>query len=407
MVVVREDILKGIADDIKESNPKLYLDAFTDEIARESLAKLIFSENDWLDAEALDYVMQQLVGLGVIEEIIKDHDVTDISYNGTDLIVNTNNSGKYIFEKNFSEDKVIKIIQKIANAVKKEFTQKNPILDAQLKTLRLNAVHKVSSPYGTTMALRVARPKLALTKNNFENFAPIYMYDFFEAVIKARANILIAGEVGTGKTEFQKLLMSFVPFDQKIVWIEDVREGHIKELFPEKDVHSYLTNEITSILDLTKAGLRNNSAWISVAEIRGFEALELLNAVLSGHNMVTTLHSVNAKAIPKRFSHMVKMGYDSVDEKDLINDIKTYINFGVHIKKTTINGKVKRYLSEVVEYRPDGDITIFKQTYTKKGFEIVCNPYSSEFGNQLIEQHSDYDLDYLKEWENEKEKTYS
>lgn len=407
MVVVRDDILKGIADDIKESNPKLYLDAFTDEIARESLAKLIFSENDWLDAEALDYVMQQLVGLGVIEEIIKDHDVTDISYNGTDLIVNTNNSGKYIFEKNFSEDKVIKIIQKIANAVKKEFTQKNPILDAQLKTLRLNAVHKVSSPYGTTMALRVARPKLALTKNNFENFAPIYMYDFFEAVIKARANILIAGEVGTGKTEFQKLLMSFVPFDQKIVWIEDVREGHIKELFPEKDVHSYLTNEITSILDLTKAGLRNNSAWISVAEIRGFEALELLNAVLSGHNMVTTLHSVNAKAIPKRFSHMVKMGYDSVDEKDLINDIKTYINFGVHIKKTTINGKVKRYLSEVVEYRPDGDITIFKQTYTKKGFEIVCNPYSSEFENQLIEQHSDYDLDYLKEWENEKEKTYS
>ncbi|ODV47890.1 ATPase, T2SS/T4P/T4SS family [Bacillus subtilis] len=407
MVVVRDDILKGIADDIKESNPKLYLDAFTDEIARESLAKLIFSENDWLDAEALDYVMQQLVGLGVIEEIIKDHDVTDISYNGTDLIVNTNNSGKYIFEKNFSEDKVIKIIQKIANAVKKEFTQKNPILDAQLKTLRLNAVHKVSSPYGTTMALRVARPKLALTKNNFENFAPIYMYAFFEAVIKARANILIAGEVGTGKTEFQKLLMSFVPFDQKIVWIEDVREGHIKELFPEKDVHSYLTNEITSILDLTKAGLRNNSAWISVAEIRGFEALELLNAVLSGHNMVTTLHSVNAKAIPKRFSHMVKMGYDSVDEKDLINDIKTYINFGVHIKKTTINGKVKRYLSEVVEYRPDGDITIFKQTYTKKGFEIVCNPYSSEFENQLIEQHSDYDLDYLKEWENEKEKTYS
>ncbi|WJE41175.1 ATPase, T2SS/T4P/T4SS family (plasmid) [Bacillus halotolerans] len=407
MVVVREDILKGIADDIKESNPKLYLDAFTDEIARESLAKLIFSENDWLDAEALDYVMQQLVGLGVIEEIIKDHDVTDISYNGTDLIVNTNNSGKYVFEKNFSEDKVIKIIQKIANAVKKEFTQKNPILDAQLKTLRLNAVHKVSSPYGTTMALRVARPKLALTKNNFENFAPLYMYDFFEAVIKSRANILIAGEVGTGKTEFQKLLMSFVPFDQKIVWIEDVREGHIKELFPEKDVHSYLTNEITSILDLTKAGLRNNSAWISVAEVRGFEAFELLNAVLSGHNIVTTLHSVNAKAIPKRFSHMVKMGYDSVDDKDLINDIKTYIQFGVHIKKTTINGKVKRYLSEVVEYRPDGDITIFKQTYTKKGFEIVCNPYSSEFENQLIEQHSDYNLDYLKEWENEKEKTYS
>ncbi len=402
-------MLESIAEKIKKEDPKLFLDAFTDEIAREALALSIYEDeiNDWMNKEQLNYVMQELVGIGVIEEIIKDPDVTDISYNGTDLIVNTNNSGKYVYEKNFSEDKIIKVIQKIANVVDKEFTQKNPILDAQLKSLRLNAVHKLSSPYGTTMALRVARPRLALTKNNFENFAPLYMYDFFESAIKARANILIAGEVGTGKTEFQKLLMSFVPFDQKIVWIEDVREGHIKELFPEKDVHSWLTNEITSILDLTKAGLRNNSAWISVAEIRGLEAFELLNAVLSGHNIVTTLHSVNARAIPKRFSHMVKMGYDSVDEKDLINDIKTYIQFGVHIKKTTINGKVKRYLSEVVEYRPDGDITIFKQKYTKKGFEIICNPYSDDYQDQLIEQHSDYELDYFKEWEHEKEKVYS
>ncbi|AQS42461.1 CpaF/VirB11 family protein (plasmid) [Bacillus velezensis] len=407
--MVREDVLESIAEKIKKEDPKLFLDAFTDEIAREALALSIYEDeiNDWMNKEQLNYVMQELVGIGVIEEIIKDPDVTDISYNGTDLIVNTNNSGKYVYEKNFSEDKIIKVIQKIANVVDKEFTQKNPILDAQLKSLRLNAVHKLSSPYGTTMALRVARPRLALTKNNFENFAPLYMYDFFESAIKARANILIAGEVGTGKTEFQKLLMSFVPFDQKIVWIEDVREGHIKELFPEKDVHSWLTNEITSILDLTKAGLRNNSAWISVAEIRGLEAFELLNAVLSGHNIVTTLHSVNARAIPKRFSHMVKMGYDSVDEKDLINDIKTYIQFGVHIKKTTINGKVKRYLSEVVEYRPDGDITIFKQKYTKKGFEIICNPYSDDYQDQLIEQHSDYELDYFKEWEHEKEKVYS
>ncbi|MCJ8223650.1 CpaF/VirB11 family protein [Bacillus sonorensis] len=402
-------VLEGISKDIKQTHPKLFLEAFTDEDVRDVLTDIVYKKNSTVlnTQERLDYVIQEMVGLGVIETIIKNPDVTDISYNGTDLIVNTNTTGKYLYDKPIDEDYIIKIIQKFANAVNKEFTPKQPILDAQLKNLRLNAVHKVSAPYGTTMALRVTRPKLALTVDNFEDFAPMYMYDFFESAIKARANIIIAGEVGTGKTEFQKLLMSFVPFEQKIIWIEDVLEGHIKELFPDKDVHSWLTSDLTGIHDLTKAGLRNNGAWISVAEIRGSEAFELLNAVLSGHNIATTLHSVNARAIPSRFLNMVKMSNDNINEKTLLNDIKSYIQFGVHIKKTTINGKIRRYLSEVVEFRPEGDIVIFKQTLTKKGFEIICNPYSSEHQERLMEYHSDYELDYFKEWGNEKTKVYA
>lgn len=254
------------------------------------------------------------------------------------------------------------------------------------------------------MALRVSRPKLALTNENFSDFAPMYMYDFFKAAIQARSNIIIAGEVGTGKTEFQKLLLSHVPFEQKIVVIEDVQESHVKTMFEDKDIHSWLTGAKASISDLIKAGLRNNPAWISVAETRGEEAYEMLQAVLSGHNIVTTLHAVNARAIPSRFVNMAKMGY-TVDEKSLLQDIYSYFNFGVHIKKTKINGQVIRYLSELVEFRPDQTaITLFKQNLTKNGFEYSCSPYSEDFQHQLIEHQSDYELDYIKEWKNAEKK---
>lgn len=162
--LIQPDILEGIADDIKRSNPKLFLDAFTDPEAREVLTKLVQEEHSVVlnTTERLEYVIQEMVGLGIIETIIKDPSVTDISYNGTELVINTN-SGKYKYEDEINENYIIKLIQKFANAVDKEFTPKSPILDAQLGNLRLNAVHKVLSPYGTTMALRVSRPKLALT----------------------------------------------------------------------------------------------------------------------------------------------------------------------------------------------------------------------------------------------------
>ncbi|WP_317906802.1 CpaF/VirB11 family protein, partial [Bacillus subtilis] len=203
---------------------------------------------------------------------------------------------------------ILKIIQKFANAVEKEFTPKDPILDASLGNLRINAVHKAVSPYGTTMAIRVSRPKLALTKENFSDFAPDYMYEFFKAAVAAKANIGISGETGSGKTEFQKFLLSFIPFGEKIIWIEDTREGHLKELFGDtKDIHSWLTSPGVTITDLVKAALRNNPKWICVSETRSMEAYEMLQAVLSSHSIITTLPANDVKTIPRRFNNMMKM----------------------------------------------------------------------------------------------------
>ncbi|KYD11478.1 hypothetical protein B4102_2206 [Heyndrickxia sporothermodurans] len=386
MEKISEDILKDIINDLKIINPELMLEAFTDPIARQALKKVMQKDlpkrhNIILRTEEyIDYALSEIVGLGVIEEIIKDPSVTDISYNGTELIVNTN-SEKYVYDEEISENYIIKLIQKFANAVGKEFTPKNPILDASLNNLRINAVHKSLSPFGTTMALRSSKAEAVLNEGNFKNFAPEYMLDFFEAAIKSRSNIIISGETGTGKTELQKFLVKDIPFDEKIINMEDTLDSYLKELYPNKDIHSWLTSPSISFTDLIKAGLRNNPIWMLVSETRGKEAYEMLQAVLSGHKIITTLHAVDARAIPKRFINMMKVGY-TIDEESVLSDIYNYFHFGVHIEKAEIKGKVVRYLSEIVEFRPDKtSVTVFKQI--KEGDKIT--PFIGKMSDEFIQ----------------------
>ena len=240
------------------------------------------------------------------------------------------------------------------------------------------------------MSIRVTRPILALNEDNFKNFAPMYILDLFQAMIEVGSNIAIAGETGTGKTELQKLLVGFIPWDQKIVTGEDTLEGHFKTLYPDKDIMSWLTTNSVSFTDLIKAALRNNPAWIIISETRGKEAYEMIQSVLSGHRIITTLHSVNARAIPSRIVHMVKEGHQ-VDEKPLTESIYRYFDFGIHIKRKKINGKTVRYLSEIVEYL-DGEEanTVFEMKVRGDKFMPKIGVLSDNFKEKLLE----FDLDY-------------
>ncbi|MEC1429037.1 ATPase, T2SS/T4P/T4SS family [Bacillus sonorensis] len=394
--MIMPSLIKEMYQDIQQSNPDIVLEAFSSDEAREIMRKLLVEEHGSVlnTPEKIDYAMQEMVGLGVIESIIKkDESVTDITFNGSQLVIKSNDrKDPYPYlDQEIDEKYIIRIIQKFANAVEKEFTPKRPILDASLGFLRINAVHKSLSPYGTTMAIRVSRPKLALTEDNFSDFAPDYLYDFFKAAVAARSNIVIAGETGTGKTEFQKFLMSMIPFSQKIIWIEDVKEGHLKTLFGDsKDIHSWLTSPGVSITDLVKAALRNYPKWICVSETRGQEAYEMLQAVLSSHSIITTLHADDVTTIPRRFINMMKMGYQ-IDEESTLGDIYKYFHLGVHLKTVDINDKTVRYLSEVAEYHSDGSITtIFQQKWVGDRFEQTIGDISAEFKERLLAQQVEF-----------------
>ncbi|MEB9506458.1 CpaF/VirB11 family protein [Bacillus anthracis] len=401
--------LQSIKDDLNTKHAELVIDALLNKESRQEIKEIIkknypayFMDYDE-DKDVAEYVVSEIVGTGIIERLINERpDITDISYNGSHLIVESSDY-KGVYENSdqmISEEYISRVIQKFANAVGTEFVPKKPIFDGVYGSIRINAVHSQNTVGNSTMSLRIVRPKLALNEENFDMFAPTFMLDFFKILMTSRNNILISGETGTGKTELLKLLFSYILFEHKAIMIEDVPETHVKHLFPEKDVLSWLTGHGVTVTDLIKAALRNNPRWINVSELRGKEAYEMVQAVLSGHHIMTTLHSVDAETSPKRLVNMSKIGYQ-VDEKSLEEDIMRYFDFGFHIKrivvKTTNSDRVKinrviRYLSKVVQYSSEGCRMVFEQKYQNGKFVYSTGSLSEEFYERLAEADLSYEL---------------
>ncbi|EJR55464.1 hypothetical protein IK3_05669 [Bacillus toyonensis] len=403
--------LENIRNDLKNRHAELVIDALLKEEARQEIKRIIKKDypayfmdydEDKVD-DVIEYVVSELVGTGVIERLIKDRpDITDISYNGSHLIVESSDY-KEIYKDNehqITEQYITRLIQKFAHAVGKEFTPKNPIFDGVYGSIRINAVHSQNTTGNSTMSLRIVRPKLALNEENFEMFAPKFIYEFFKIVMESRNSILISGETGTGKTELLKLLFSFVLFEHKAIMIEDVPETHVKPLFPAKDVLSWLTGNGVTVTDEIVAALRNNLRWLMISELRGKETYEMIQAVLSGHHVVTSLHSVDAETSPKRLVNMSKMGYQ-VDEKSLEEDIMRYFNFGFHIKRVVVKTtdtsgnqikRIIRYLAKIVEYSVEGCEMVFEQKYRNGKFTYSTGTLSEEFYDKLAEIDMSYEL---------------
>ncbi|WP_222664245.1 CpaF/VirB11 family protein [Clostridium botulinum] len=382
--------LQSIQDDLTRSYPEEVLQALTNEDIRKKLVKIVTKQHGNYvknDKKIAEYVVRECIGTGVIEKILKNNKITDIGWNGTHLSIETNDN-KVLIEGSkleITDSYIQRVISKYATVNDKPFNPTHSILDGMFKNIRISATHIENSPNGTTMSMRVARPRLALNKNNFKNFAPDYILELFEKIVLTKANIVISGETGTGKTELQKLLMSFINNNDKIIMIEDVQETHAKELFPEKDIYAWLTTPKVTISDLVKASLRNNPIWIMVSETRGSEAYQMLQAVLSGHKIITTLHTINARAIPRRFINMCASGY-KINESSVEEDIYRYFDFSVHIKKVRINGETIRYLNEIVEFNEDEAITVFKQNYVNGKFVCENGVLSDEFKERMDEK---------------------
>lgn len=376
-IPVSELLAKGELEQIRtsliDSYAELVIEGMLKPEVRERLHKIVateYKDQTKGDARVIDYIVRETIGTGVIEDILQDENITDVGFNGKELIIETNDK-KLIYDTNFelTDEYIVRIVSKFANANNKEFTAKSPIFDGRFQNVRINAVHSQNTApeSGTTMALRVVRPRLALTEDNFIGFAPPFLLDLFEVFARTKSNMVISGTTGTGKTELHKLISKFIPFNDRIILIEDTPETFMKEMFPEKDVYSWVTSEGVAVTQLIKAGLRNHPVWMMVTETRGDEAYEMIQTVLSGHSIITSLHATSASAIPARFVNMAKMGYQ-LDEEALKDDIKRYFHFGIHIKKVRHNGRVVRYLNEIRAFDPDGDTSVFKQRFVNGMF---------------------------------------
>ncbi|MBL3707127.1 CpaF family protein [Enterococcus faecium] len=384
-------LIADISDYMNQYYPYLKLESLVSEEAKEEMKEIVsevlIQRESFTDDGLVDKIVCESVGLGVIEAILKDPNVTDISYNGTELILETNER-KWRYEQEVTGDYISNLISRLANIAKKEFNDKEPILDMQLKKLRINAVHKSLNEENASLSIRISRGNLVLTEENFSKIAPLQVLLLLKAFVESHLNIIIAGETGAGKTVLQQLLMSFIPFDERVVLIEDTPEAHAKELFPEKDLICWHSNAKKGVDELIKASLRNNPKWVMVTEIRrATEAYEWLQAILSDHCGITTIHATEAEAIPDRILNMV-LEETSVKEERYLQLIKQYVHIGIQMKVRIIGGRKIRYIQKIVGFRETGEsVTIFSQRCLPDG-KLVAT--FEELPQEIIECLEEY-----------------
>lgn len=279
--------------------------------------------------------------------------VTDVSYNGVSIFYMDNIEGRKKFDVDISPNQAMDFIRQIANLSERQFSYSNPTLDISISRYRINAQHssivRVGDEKSVSFSIRIASKTIRIDeKGSFMDEKAKKI--LFEA-IKERRSIAIAGPTGSGKTELQKYLISKFEDFTRVIIIDNVQELDYVRFNPNLDVTSWQISpniKEGSAEELIRNALRNNPDWIVVAESRGQEMKDALNAVMTGHPIITTLHAKSINAMPRRMMRMVQMSNNKESPEDILNDIYEHIDYYVYLNRKIANGKkVVRFIESI------------------------------------------------------------
>lgn len=288
--------------------------------AQEILSEIIGEEYlSVSDRRALvDGVVNQMKKLGPLQPLLDDRTVTEIMINGPEHIF-IEKSG-HLFESDIrfeSKKQLEDIVQKIVSQVNRTVDTSNPICDARLLDgSRVNIVLDPISIEGPTVTIRKF-PDKVIQFDDLIGWGAITQEaaDFLKKCVQAKYNIFVSGGTGSGKTTFLNALSNFIPEDERIITIEDSAELQIKTVpnivrMETRNANTEGKGEIT-IRDLIKSSLRMRPERIVVGEVRGAEALDMLQAMNTGHDgSLSTGHANSPKDMLSRLETMVLTGAD-------------------------------------------------------------------------------------------------
>lgn len=336
--------------------------------------KISFDDEQRLIKELSDEVL----GLGVLEDFLNNNEITEIMVNGCQNIYIEKNGKLQLTETKFhDENKLRTVIDRIASSVGRHIDEASPIVDARLKDgSRVNAVISPVALNGPVLTIRkFAKHKLSSDDIVSYGSANPEMIDFLKQSVADRKNILISGGTGSGKTTLLNVISSFISDNERIITIEDsaelqLQQDHVVRLETRtKSIEG--TSEIT-IRQLVVNALRMRPDRIIVGECRSGEALDMLQAMNTGHDgSMTTVHSNSCKDAVSRLLVMVIMAGVDLPEKAILSMIYSAVDIIVQIKRFPDGS---RKISEISSLqKADNDsydiIPVFKYDHETSSFK--------------------------------------
>lgn len=299
-------------------------------------------------------VQDEVLGLGPLEPLLADNSVSDILVNTYKQIYVERHGVLDRTAVRFQNDEhLLRIIDKIASSVGRRIDESSPMVDARLADgSRVNAVIPPLAVDGPILSIRKFSVDPYTSKDllNFKSLTP-GMVDFLKAAVKARINILVTGGTGSGKTTLLNVLSGYIPDSERIITIEDSAELQLQQphvvRMETRPPNIEGKGEVVQ-RDLVKNSLRMRPDRIVVGEVRGGEALDMLQAMNTGHDgSISTIHANSARDALTRLEHMVGMSGVPIPPLVVRQQIAAALNLVVSTERLADGRRIVSSVQEI------------------------------------------------------------
>ena len=343
---------------------------FSDDEIKELITNIVFEKTGKLylsiseKKEIIDDVFNSMRRLDILQPIIDDKSVTEIMINGPDTIFIEKNGKTYRLDVRFENRRKLEdVIQTMVSKVNRTVNESSPIVDARLEDgSRVNVVLPPIALNGPIVTIRKF-PEKPMTIDQLIEYGSITeeVADVLNRMVRAKYNIFISGGTGSGKTTFLNALSNFIPKDERIITIEDSAELQIIGLdnivkMETRNANTEGKGEIT-IRDLIKTSLRMRPERIIVGEVRGPEALDMLQAMNTGHDgSLSTGHANSRKDMLSRLETMVLSG-SAMPLEAIRQQIASAIDIIIHLARLRDKTRRTMEITEIAGYE-NGEIIL-------------------------------------------------
>lgn len=373
---VKQKIHAGVITLINEDTESMKLSkAEQTDFVRRAIETVMIQENvdipRALRNQFMEEVFNDIVGLGPLEPLLADPDITEIMVNGHDRVyVEIRGKIEATDIKFRDNNHVMNVINRIVSSVGRRIDESSPMVDARLADgSRVNAVIPPVSLSGPTITIRkFSKQPLGVSDLiRFSSVSP-QMMAFLEACVKARMNIIVSGGTGSGKTTLLSVLSGYIPENERIVTIEDAAELRLQQrhviTLESRPANIEGAGQIT-IRDLVRNALRMRPDRIVVGEVRSGETLDMLQAMNTGHDgSLTTAHANSPRDLMSRLETMVLMSGMDMPIQAIREQVSSALNLIVHQARMRDGSRKIVSITEVVGM--EGDTITLQDIYVYK-----------------------------------------